>query len=215
MSFLPQFCLPSTSCKSVILTGPSTPLLELCLDLHVHTLEDSSIGSLYGNIDGNSCVDMDNSKFKDMGTGSSCANTPGNTDSPATSRHIGSFHWDWEEGSYSLEWPDLAEFELWQQMEECLCCIEFVASTSQTNGILWSRWQCFVCGHQKSRGGSTYEKKHPEQQCKIKTKKSGCNCHIDIKQYPHTSTILGHYIDGHDHNIGAANIAYTCLSGAI
>jgi len=45
-------------------------------------------------------------------------------------------------------------------------------------------------------------------------KKTGCSCHIDIKQYPHTSTVLGRYIAKHDHEIGTANITYTHLSGA-
>jgi hypothetical protein len=35
-----------------------------------------------------------------------------------------------------------------------------------------------------------------------------------VKQYPHTSTVLGRYVTEHDHEIGAANIAYTRLSGA-
>jgi hypothetical protein len=59
----------------------------------------------------------------------------------------------------------------------------------------------------------TYEKKYPERHHKIGTKKTGCGCHIIIKQYHHTPTVLGCYAAKHDHKIGAANIAYTCLSG--
>ena len=87
-------------------------------------------------------------------------------------------------------------------------------STSRNNGILSSQWKLFVCGHQHSRGGREYEKKYPEREHKIGIRKSGCCCQIVIKQYYHTSTILGRYISEHNHEIGAANITYTHLSGA-
>ena len=91
--------------------------------------------------------------------------------------------------------------------------IEFVASTTRTNGIHWSQWQKFVCRHQES-GGRTYEKKNPQRQCTLKPKKTGCGCHVIVKQYMHTSTLLGCYDPDYDHKIGAANITYTHLSGA-
>jgi len=98
-------------------------------------------------------------------------------------------------------------------MEEHLSCIQFVASSTRTRDC-YSRWQRFVCGHQESRGEKIYEKQHLDRERKSEMKKTGCGCHIDIKQYPHTSTVLGCYVAEHDHEIGAANIAYTCLSGA-
>ena len=156
-------------------------------------------------------VNMDDSESESEGGGSR-ANTPDNVESPATSTSNGSFNWD-REHSYSLEWADLAEFKLWRQTEECLSSIEFIASTTWTkSNALWSRYQCFVCGYQASGGEKIYEKKHPEWKHKTGTKKSGCGCHINIKQYPHMSTILGRYAAKHDHKIGAANIAFTCLS---
>ena len=90
--------------------------MMLCLDLYVPTPDKSKgIGSsstvgLPGN--------MDDSESE--GTGSSHANTLDNTKLPATLKWAGSFNWDWKEGGYTLEWPDLARFELWWQTEECL-----------------------------------------------------------------------------------------------
>ncbi len=43
----------------------------------------------------------------------------------------------------------------------------------------------------------------------------GCWCRIIIKYYSHTSTILGHYVSKHNHEIGLANIAYTWMSQVV
>jgi hypothetical protein len=43
----------------------------------------------------------------------------------------------------------------------------------------------------------------------------GCDCKIVIKSYPHTPTILGCYEEEHGHDVGLANLAYTCLSNAV
>jgi hypothetical protein len=143
--------------------------------------------------------------------GSLCGNIP-DAESLASSRRKRSFNWDREQGRFSLEWANYTEFEMWHQVEELASSIEFIVSTSQNNGILWSQWKLFICRHQDSEGGREYEKKYPERECKIRIRKSGCRCQIIIKQYHHTSTILGHYVAEHDHEIGAANITYTRLS---
>ncbi len=100
-------------------------------------------------------------------------------------------------------------------MEERACSIEFIASsTRERAGVHCSQWKLYVCGRQESGGDRGYEKKHPERERKIGIRKTGCGCHIIIKEYPHTSTVLGRYIAEYDHEIGAANIAYTRLSGS-
>ena len=148
------------------------------------------------------------------GAWNSHANSADKAESPATSRKKGSFNWDREKGGFSLEWANYAEFEKWRQTEELACSIEFSASSSRAGGIDWSRKQRFVCGRQETGGDRGYEKKHPERQPKIGIRKSGCSCHIVVKQYPHTPTVLGRYVREHDHEIGGDNIAYTRLSGA-
>ena len=212
----------------VVVTGPTAPPLILCLDWRIHAPDPldesegswSSHGSSHGNtVDesegggtGSSCASPTD---ESESTGSSCANSPDNAESLATSRRKGSFNWDQERGGFSLEWTNLADFEMWRETEERACSIEFIASSSRTGGIHWTQKQHFVCGREESGGGRTYEKKHPERQCKIGIRKSGCSCHIIIKEYPHMSTILGRYIAEHDHDIGEANIAYTRLSSTV
>jgi len=140
---------------------------------------------------------------------------PDNAESPTTSRSIGSFNHNRELGGFSLEWANLAKFETWRHVEEHASSIELVASSTYTlaGRKLYSWLQKFVCGHQRSGGEKAYEKKHPEREYKVTTKKTGCHCQVLIKEYPHTSKVLGHYIADYDHKIGAANIAYTHLSG--
>ena len=157
-------------------------------------------------------VDMEGGGESSHGSSS---DTSDNADSPdpEMSRSKGSFNWDREKGGFNIEWANLAEFDMWRREEEHIYSIELIGSTSRTGGKLWSWRQLYICGHEAS-GGGAYKKKHPERKCKIATKKSGCRCSITIKLYPHMSTVLGHYIAEHDHEIGFANIAYTRLSGA-
>ena len=189
MSLLPRFCLSPVSREPVVVAGPTAPPLMVCLNFSA-----SSRGNIpRGNIP--------------------CGNISDNAESPATSRRVGSFNWDWEQGRFTRKWANLAEFETWHRVEEHASSIELVASTTRADGKLWSRWQLFVCRRQDSGGGRTYQKKNPNRECTIPHKKTGCRCEVLIKQYPHTSTILGCYVADHDHEIGAANIAHTCLSG--
>jgi len=202
----------------------AAPLI-LCLDFCMHTPDESErIGSSHRNTEDSKSPDTgsprgntDNSKFQgtddsESESRSSRTNASDNAEFLASSMRVRSFNWDWEEGGYTLKWADLAKFELWHQTEERLSCIEFVASTSQT-GTLYSWWRHFVCGRQESGGESNYEKKHPDRERKLELKKTGCSCYINIKEYHHTPTVLGHYRPEHDHEVGAGNITYTRLSG--
>jgi hypothetical protein len=226
MSFLPSFHF-SPATRGPGASGPSAPPLMLCLDMRVHTPEDesgtgSSRGSLCGNTEdsedeftgssrGSTPDDTDTEGTDTEGTR---ANTPDNAESLATSRSKGSFNWDREKGGFNLEWSNLIEFEVWRLAEELAYSIEFVKSESRTGGILWSRKTRYVCGRQETGGDRGYEKKHPERERKIGIRKTGCGCHIILKEYPHTSTVLGRYVPEHDHETGTRNIAYTRLSAA-
>ena len=90
-----------------------------------------------------------------------------------------------------MRWANIAKFDAWRQMEELTYYIEFI-TMQVTNGKALYLEKCnYVCSHQASRGEVPYQKKHPDQQCKIRSKKSGCACQITIKCYHHTEMILG------------------------
>ena len=159
MSYLPRFHL-SPAADRPGASGPSAPPLMLCLDMRVHSPDESegkAIGSSRGitpdeskgagNSHGNSHGDtVDESEgeagstcgitLESEGTGS----TRGNTPDPATSRSKGSFNWDWEKGGFSLEWASIAKFQMWRETEELVCSIEFMTCSTRTGqGILWSQ----------------------------------------------------------------------------
>ena len=46
-------------------------------------------------------------------------------------------------------------------------------------------------------------------------KKTGCQCCLTIKRYPHTETILGRYEDRHNHALGDNNLRFIRLSHKI
>ncbi len=127
----------------------------------------------------------------------------------------GSFYYDRVRGRYPMEWARPAEFEAWRWEEELAYSIELIASSTVHGRKLWVLKRIYVCSRQLSGGWSKYQKKFPDQQRKIDSKKMGCRCHIVIKYYPHTSAILGHYASEHDHEIGLANIAYTRMSRVV
>ena len=199
MSRLPRYRLPPALRKHVLTTGLSAPPLTLCLDFQVNSTDGRE-------------PELEPEDVED--TESPCGNTPDDAESPATSTSKGSFNWDREKGEFNIEWANLAAFETWRREEEQMYSIEFAASTTQPRTSLYTRHQLFVCGREASRGEVSYEKKNPDSERKIGTKKTGCGCHIWIKLYPHTSTILGCYVAEHDHEIGFANITYTRLSGS-
>jgi len=228
MSLLTCFHLPQALRKHLAVTGPSALPLKLCLDLRTRTLDQSEgegIVSSRANTSDESkskpentwnlCGSIsDESKEEDMCSTldeSEGKGTPDNAGSPAALTKRGGFDWDWEKGRFNLKWANLAKFEMWHQVEECTSSIELIASSTWT-GVNYSRSQCFVCRCQYSGGQRKYQKKHPSRKRKIWNRKSGCHCHVLIKFYPHTPTILGRYVAKHDHKIGEANIAFTCLS---
>jgi len=135
------------------------------------------------------------------------------TETPATSIKKGSFNWDWENG-WALEWVDIAEFQAWLKEEQLTKSIEFVISRTKTGKWFWTKKWTYVCSRQMSGGQKNIEKKRPDSNRKIDSKKTSCRCQIEIKSYPHTLTILGRYAEEHNHKIHLANVAYTRLSEA-
>ena len=197
MLHLPRYCLPPVLRKHVLMTGPSAPPLTLCLDFQVNSTDGWELEP--------ELEDVEDTK-------SPHGNTPDDAESPATLTSKGGFNWDQKKGEFNIEWANLAAFETWRREEEQIYSIEFAVSTTQPRTSLYTQCQLFVCGHKASGGEVSYEKKNPDSERKIGTKKTGCSCHIWIKLYPHTSTVLGRYVAEHNHEIGFANIAYTRLS---
>ena len=66
--------------------------------------------------------------------------------------------------------------------------------------------------HQGTSGIKPYEKKNPNQVCKVSSKQTGCPCKVDLKAYPGTNVLLGNYHREHDHPINMSNLIFTQVS---
>ena len=136
---------------------------------------------------------------------------PDSADIPAASHKVGSFINDKERGIYPMQWDDLSSFHTWRREEELAHSIELIASSTVSGGRLWLQKRVYVCARQLSGGPNQYKKKFNRFR-KIGTKKTGCRCRVVIKRYHHTPTVLGRYVNVHDHDLGLGNIAYMRLS---
>ena len=122
----------------------------------------------------------------------------------------GSFDSDRESGEFNQLWTSLAEFDRWRQEQRQLYSIEFLlAHTRPGVHYIWKR--TYKCGREGTGGEKHYQKKH-DQIRKIGTKRTGCTCQIIVKAYPDRDTLLGKYIEDHDHPIGIKNLIYTRVS---
>jgi hypothetical protein len=112
---------------------------------------------------------------------------------PAISRRKGSFFLD-QKGIYNLEWPSVAEFDVWCWEIEIANSIEFKRSTVKwVRTRLWTCTRLFVCGRQDT-GKHNSTKTDPNRKA-IESKKIECPCQFIIKEYPHTEIILGRHLD--------------------
>ena len=136
---------------------------------------------------------------------------PNRSQTPTTSTKKGSFNYDCKKGDFPMRWANITEFDAWRQTEELTYSIEFITMQVTNGKVLYLEKCNYVCSCQASGGEVPYQKKHPDWQCKIGSKKSGCACQIMIKHYHHTEMILGQYAEEHDHELGVKNIAYTQL----
>jgi len=194
MSTSTCFCLSIALLDAAIRTGPSAPPAELCLDL--------------GLVRSNAPTTSEQS------THTKHPSDPLETvETPATLTRRGSFNYNQERGKYPMEWSDLTAFNAWRQEEELRYSIKLILSVVKRGGPLWTERRVYVCSCQMSGGQKKYEKKNLGWHRKIDSKKTGCHCHVAIKLYPHTDTILGNYTNTHNHEIGSTNITYTRMLG--
>ena len=123
----------------------------------------------------------------------------------------GSITYDREKGGMTREWADHDEFLAWLAAEQTEKAIELIVNqTEKSEGPIW--WECRVyrCGREYSGGKSTYQKINQWERT-IPSKKTGCRCCLTIKRYPGVETVLGKYVDEHDHALGDDNLRFTKL----
>ena len=127
----------------------------------------------------------------------------------------GSMTYDREKGGMTLEWANEGEFRAWLAAEESGNTIELIVSQiERSDSPLWRERCVFRCSREFTGGNPGYVKK-TQMERKIPSKKTGCRCHLTVKWYPRTETILGKYVDQHDHPLGDDNLRFIRLSRKI
>ena len=138
---------------------------------------------------------------------------PRHPDDALTTHKRGSITYDREKGGMILEWANESEFRVWRAAEEAKKSIKLIVSvTKHSKSQIWRERRVLRCSREFTGGRHNHTKR---QNLKIPSKKSGCQCHLIIKFYPHTDTILGKYEGHHDHPIADANVRFTRLSDKI
>jgi hypothetical protein len=123
---------------------------------------------------------------------------------PATSTKTGSMTYDRDKNSYNLKWESRGEFNEWLTNEQAALGIEIqVSKTWASKSRLYSTCETLSCACNGTGRKHNYIKKTMRER-KIDSKriKGGCPCFIQIKTYPHTSTVLGKYHHDHSHPTG-------------
>jgi hypothetical protein len=123
----------------------------------------------------------------------------------------GSYDYDRRSGEFNKLWASLAEFEEWRQEQRRIHSIELLVAKT-LRGVNYSWKRVYKCGREGTGGDKHYQKKNPDQDRKIGTKRTGCACQVVVKAYPGIDTLLGKYIDDHDHPLGINNLIYTRVS---
>jgi len=124
----------------------------------------------------------------------------------------GSFEYDRRSGQFTLAWELLAEFDIWRLDQKRLHMIDLCLANTERGMCHFSWRRIYRCSQEGSGGVKPYEKKFPDRIQKFSPKWTGCQCKVDLKAYPDTDIILGHYHNIHDHPIGTKNLIYTRVS---
>ena len=91
--------------------------------------------------------------------------------------------YDCEKARMTHKWDDHKVFLVWLTAEELANSIELVVSKIVYSDLPeWQEWRVLWCSCEFMGGRLDYENKH-KQECKIPSKKTGCQCHLMIKRY--------------------------------
>jgi hypothetical protein len=126
----------------------------------------------------------------------------------------GSFKHDRDSGRYRLSWESWDEFEAWRKAEEEAKAIKlwWKEIHHPKKGTVWTEKHIYVCTRQGTGEKVNYERKNPDWQRNVESKRTGCSCWLTIKSYPNMAKLCGMYFEDHSHEIGRNNIQFQRLS---
>lgn len=124
----------------------------------------------------------------------------------------GDFAYDLSSKKYNKSWPSWKEFEEFLATEETTHSIELRRARSNQGGDRYLWRVDYVCSRHGTGGEKSYQKKNPDWERKIPSKRTQCKAHLTVKTYFNTKTVLGIYETRHDHPLGNENLRFTRIS---
>ncbi|PVG01996.1 hypothetical protein CPB86DRAFT_870688 [Serendipita vermifera] len=116
---------------------------------------------------------------------------------------------------FTLEFPTFEAFQTWKTAEEENNCVDYFTVDTHHSKAVPPRFKDHVklaCSRHTRAGSKKYEKKFPERQRKVPSKKLegvGCPSTISYKTYFESTIVRVNYNSQHSHDIGPANLPYT------
>src|SRR6266702_3491464 len=131
---------------------------------------------------------------------------------PAMTPSYRSITYDRQKGEMPLKWVNEDAFLAWLAAEECENAIKLIVSrTEDSDSPNWRARRVYRCLWEFSGGKQDCEDTNQSNR-KITAMKTGCQCRVTIKMYPHTETILGKYEGNHNHALGDDNLRFLRLT---
>ncbi|KAJ7636454.1 hypothetical protein FB45DRAFT_742753 [Roridomyces roridus] len=93
--------------------------------------------------------------------------------------------------------------------EEANKSIQFGSNGTVTKLPQYEAKTRYVCTRGGTGGKKAYIRTAPKRARKIASKRTECGCSLTVKRYPGRTTVLGRYIEDHDHPLGRENLPYT------
>jgi hypothetical protein len=128
---------------------------------------------------------------------------------PPASPRIGSWEYDSNSADYGHRWDSWADFKVWLAKEEREKGIELKLVKTYPGTVAYDNRYRFVCSRKGTGGLKSYNKLRPDWVRKRENKRTNCGCVLIVKRYPGVATVLGQYVDQHDHPLGNDNLLFT------
>ncbi|KAE9395218.1 hypothetical protein BT96DRAFT_789101, partial [Gymnopus androsaceus JB14] len=126
---------------------------------------------------------------------------------------IGGFNYERDHG-YQILWDSLDSAHRWLKREMAEKTIELRRkdfTRNRNESPVWLEKSIYICAWNGTGGIKKEEKMQRNYKVGTKRIKGGCQCCLTMKTYPETSKVLGLYKVEHTHELGNANICYTCV----
>lgn len=132
--------------------------------------------------------------------------------STSPAQRYGDYQSDLDSRKFNKSWPSWEAFEAFLVKEQETHLVELRKVQTASGADRYSFRTFYVCSRHGTGGKKDYQKKNPDWNRKIPTKRTDCACSLTVKTYPGTDAVLGIYHSEHNHPLGNQNLRFTRIS---